>query len=76
MENILEKQMASYFTLLNEDEKRSVVQMLKVFLNRRSENRERISIEQFNIELDEAMEEVKRGEVYSHDEVLKMSKDW
>ncbi len=37
---------------------------------------ERISIEQYNKEIDEAMEEVKKGEVYSHDEVVKMSKGW
>lgn len=36
----------------------------------------RISIEQYNKELDEAMEEVKKGEVYSHAEVVKMAKNW
>ena len=36
----------------------------------------RISIEQYNKEIDEAMEEVKRGEVYTHEEVVKMSKNW
>jgi predicted transcriptional regulator len=36
----------------------------------------RISIEQYNKEIDEAMEEIKRGEVYSHEEVVKMSKSW
>ncbi len=36
----------------------------------------RISIEQYNKEIDEAMEEIKRGEVYTHEEVVKMSKNW
>ena len=36
----------------------------------------RISIEQYNKEIDEAMEEIKRGEVYTHDKVVKMSKSW
>jgi predicted transcriptional regulator len=36
----------------------------------------RISIEQYNKEIDEAMEEIKRGEVYTHEEVVKMSKSW
>ena len=35
-----------------------------------------ISIEQYNKEIDEAMEEIKRGEVYTHEEVVKMSKNW
>jgi predicted transcriptional regulator len=37
---------------------------------------ERMSIEQYNREIDEAMVEIKRGEVYSHEEVVKMSKNW
>ena len=36
----------------------------------------RISIEQYNKEIDEAMKEIKRGEVYTHQEVVKMSKSW
>jgi len=35
-----------------------------------------ISIEQYNKEIDEAMAEIKRGEVYTHEEVVKMSKNW
>ena len=37
---------------------------------------ERISIKQYNKEIDEAMAEVKKGEVYTHEEVIKMSKGW
>lgn len=50
--------------------------MLKVFLNGRLENENRISIEQYNNELDAAMEQIKKGEVYSHEEVVRMSKNW
>ncbi len=37
---------------------------------------ERISVTQYNKEIDAAMEEVKREEVYTHEEVVKMSKKW
>lgn len=37
---------------------------------------ERISTAQYNKEIDAAMEEVKKGEVYSHEEVVQMSKKW
>ena len=76
MANVLDKEMFNYFTRLNEAEKKSVVQMLKTFLKGRKENPGRISFEQYNKEIDEAMGEVKRGEVYTHDEVVKMSKGW
>lgn len=74
MASVLEKEMYNYFTQLNEAEKKSVVQMLKTFLKSRKENPGRISIEQYNKEIEEAMEEVKKGEVYSHNEVVKMAK--
>jgi predicted transcriptional regulator len=35
-----------------------------------------INIEQYNKEIDEAMEEVKRGEVFTHEEVIKISKNY
>jgi hypothetical protein len=68
--------MFNYFTQLNEVEKKSVLEMLKKYLVARKDNKGRISIEQYNKELEEAMEEMKVGEVYSHDEVVKMAKDW
>lgn len=46
---------------------------VKGFLSGRSKNSKRINIEQYNLEIDEAMEEVKRGDVYTHEEVVKMS---
>lgn len=76
MANVLDKEMFNYFTRLNEAEKKSVIQMLKTFLKGREEDPGRISIEQYNKEIDEAMEEVRRGETYSHDEVVKMAKGW
>ena len=48
--------------------------MLKTFLHGRQKKPGRISIEQNNQEIDEAMEEVKKGEPYSHEEVVKRSK--
>ena len=76
MANVLDKEMFNYFTQLNEAEKKSVVQMLKTFLKGRKGNPGRISIEQYNKEIDEAMEEVKKGDVYTHEEVVKMAKRW
>ena len=76
MANVLDKEMFNYFTQLNEAEKKSVVQMLKTFLKGQSKNPDRINIEQYNEEIDEAMEEVKRGETHSHAEVAKMAKGW
>ena len=71
----IDKEMHDYFMQLNETEKKSVVQMIKTFLQSRKEL-ERISIEQYNKEIEEAESEIERGESYSHEEVVKMSKRW
>ena len=71
----IDKEMHDYFMQLNEAEKKSVVQMIKTFLQSRKEF-ERISIERYNKEIEEAEAEVERGESYSHAEVVKMSKQW
>jgi len=76
MADVLDKEMYAYFMRLSEAEKKSVVEMLKAFLRGRNEDTSRINIEQYNKEIDEAIEEVKRGETFSHEEVIKMSKDW
>ena len=76
MANTLDQELYSYFIQLTEEEKKSVLQMLKTFLKGRKENPERITLEQYNKEIDEAMEEVKKGDVYTHEEVVKMAKDW
>ncbi len=75
MATVLDKGMHSYFVQLNEDEKKSVVQMLRTFLKAMNKNGEHITIEQYNEEIDDAMREVKMGEVFTHEEVVKMAKN-
>jgi predicted transcriptional regulator len=75
MENPLDKELKGYLKRLNDAEKKSVLLMLKTFLHGRSKGR-RISADVYNQELDEAMKEVTRGEVYSHEDVVDLSKAW
>ena len=76
MANVIDKEMNDYFIRLNDEEKKSVVQMLKTFLKGRKEQANTIDIEQYNKEIDEAMEEVKNGDVISHEELSKMTNRW
>jgi predicted transcriptional regulator len=73
----LEQEMNTYFTQLSHAEKKSVVEMLKTFLQRgKKKAGGSIDIEEYNKEIDEAMAEVARGEYYTHEEVVKMSEKW
>ena len=72
----LDQKMYNYFMQLNEAEKKSVVQMIKTFLQSRKAVSELISIEQYNKEIEESESEIEKGESYTQEEVLKLSKQW
>lgn len=75
MVTLLDKEMYNYFIQLNEAEKKSVVQMLKTFLQGR-EVEGRISIQQYNKDIDEAMENIDRGSFTTMQELEKEMKGW
>jgi predicted transcriptional regulator len=76
MENVLEQEWQSYFVQMNEVERKSVLLMLKAFLQRRNEDTNRISIEQYNKEIDEALAEVEAGNYITQDEMEKRAAKW
>lgn len=76
MGNTLDNELFQEILKLDEAEKQSVLQMLKTFMKRRENETGRISIEQYNREIDEAIARVESGDYFSHDEVERMAKDW
>jgi len=76
MAKALGRELLQYILQLDEAEKESVLQMLKTFLKGREKKLPRISIEQYNKEIDEAIARVEAGEYYTHEEVERMAKDW
>lgn len=72
----VDKEFQKYFNQLDELQKRSLLTMLKTFLRTQQGAGDRISVEQYNQELEEAMQEIERGETHSHEEVLKLVKGW
>ncbi len=76
MANTLEQEMYNCFMQLSEEEKKSLLQMLKTFLKNRKENAGHISIEQYNKELEGAEAEFERGEYITHEELLKQLEQW
>jgi predicted transcriptional regulator len=54
----------------------SLLQAIKAVLHYGLKNEGRISIEQYNRELDEAEAEIDRGEFITHEELKKQMKTW
>ncbi len=76
MINVLEKEWHSYFVQLNEAEKKSILLMLKTFLQRKNTKENGDSLEQYNKEIDEALAEVKEGNYISQDEIERQASKW
>jgi len=76
MAKALERELLQYILQLDEAEKKSVLQTLKTFLKGRERKVPRVSIEQYNKEIDEAIARVEAGEYYTQEEVERMAKEW
>jgi hypothetical protein len=54
----------------------SLLRLLKSMLHYGLKNEGRISLEQYNLELEEADLEIERGEFYVHEDALKEIRSW
>jgi len=68
----LDSEFNRYWSLLTPMQKESLLSVIKSFVI----PRERVSLEQYNKEIDEAVARVEAGDFYTQEEVEKMSKEW
>jgi len=76
MASVLDRELISYFVQLNEPQKRSLLEMMKSFLQTGNKLTDNNSIEQYNRELDEAMERINNGSFTSLEDLEKEMKSW
>lgn len=72
----VDKELIKYFTQLNEPQKQSLLQMIKTFLKLDDEQGDPITKEQYNKELDEAMDRISKGEFTTLEELEKEMHSW
>jgi len=65
------QEMLHYFSQLNDAEKKSIVEMIRTFLNSKKSESSPVSLEEYNRELDQADAEIESGDFVSHEEVMK-----
>ena len=71
----IKKELNTYLPMLSENQQTLVLDMVKSILQ--IDNKEkRISIAQYNKEIEAAEKEVREGKTISHKEVVKQSKKW
>ncbi|MBO9561395.1 MAG: hypothetical protein J7621_01430 [Niastella sp.] len=77
MANALEQEMSKYFMQLDEADKKSVLQLIKTFIQKKKTgHKDASTIAAYNKELDEAMERINKGEFTTLDELDKEMQLW
>jgi hypothetical protein len=74
-DSTLDKMFEAYLPLLGDEEKRSLLGVIKVFLKLKNANLS-FNVEEYNKDIEEAEKRVDAGQYYTHEEVEKMSKEW
>lgn len=69
--SVLDKELLQYFMRLDQPQKRSLLEMIKSFLKTGGESLQPASVEQYNRELDEAMERINKGDFTTLEELEK-----
>lgn len=69
----IDKELLKFFSQLDESQKKSLLTTLKALIKTNDKQGRGISIKQYNSELEEAMEEIKKGDIFSHEEVVKLT---
>jgi hypothetical protein len=72
----VDKELIGYFMQLDEPQKRSLLEMMKTFLRPKNEPLEAITIEQYNKELDAAMERINNGTFTTLEALEKEMHSW
>lgn len=67
----LSQEMLNYFMQLNDAEKKSVLELVKTFLNSRKNDFTPQTLEEYNEELEKADAEIEAGDFIPHEEVMK-----
>ncbi len=74
-EQTLNQEFDFYYNMLSEVQKRSLLSMMKSFIGGK-ENTKRVSIAQYNRELDAAEERINRGQFVTQDSLRKEAEKW
>jgi hypothetical protein len=72
----IDKELIGYFMQLDEPQKKSLLEMMKTFLKPKNESLGPISIEQYNQELDAAMERINNGSFTTLEALEKEMHSW
>ncbi len=75
-EQTLNQELSFYFDKLSEEQKKSLLSMMKSFMDKPESKLERISLARYNQELEEAEQRISDGEHVTQDSLRNEIKEW
>jgi len=72
----LDSEIQRFLPLLGNEEKQSLLSVIRSFLNLRKDEIGAVGIEQYNKEIDEAMARINNGEFTTHEDLEKEMETW
>ncbi len=75
-EQTLNQEFYYYYNRLSKGQKESILSMMKSFLGKNEDSIKRISIEQYNKELEDAEKRVNAGEYITHEALKEDAQKW
>ncbi len=76
MLTVIDKELIQYFLKLDQPQKKSLLDLMKSFLKPEEEIFQPVTLEQYNREIDEAMERITKGEFSTLEELEKEMQSW
>ncbi|OJW82125.1 MAG: hypothetical protein BGO69_16140 [Bacteroidetes bacterium 46-16] len=76
MRQAIDKEIQQFLPLLGNEEKESILAVIRSFLNLKKENSARISVEQYNREVNESINEYKKGNYISQEDLENEAGEW
>jgi hypothetical protein len=75
-QSAIEKELMRYVARMDDSQKKSLLDMIKVFIKPESQDAGVVSVAEYNKELEEAEAEYERGEFITHEQLLQQVKQW
>ncbi|CAN5388586.1 hypothetical protein BH20BAC1_BH20BAC1_04190 [soil metagenome] len=76
MAGVLDRELIQYFLRLNETQKRSLLELIKSFLKTNNDSSQPQELEEYNRDLDEAMERISNGAFTTLEQLEKEMQTW
>ena len=75
-QSAIEKELMWYVARMDDSQKKSLLDMIKVFIKPVSQDAGVVSVAEYDKELEEAEAEYERGEFITHEQLLQQVKQW